>query len=222
MSDSLWPHGVYSPWNSPSQNTGVGSLSLLQGVFPTQGWNPGLPHCRRIYQLSHKGSPRILEWVAYPFSSGSSGLRNQTVVSCIAGGFFTNWDIREAFPHWPPFNWLRAASAEPPLSLRSPPFCVIPPPSPQGLCHPASPWNSPEVERLQALSGQMVGILTLLGPSLSILAFNAGSPVFKTNIQKMTELPLVLITVHLPQPNSYPSEWEGHGQSSRFQGLMDS
>ena len=44
------------------QNTGGGSLSLLQGIFPTQGSNPGLPHCRQIlYQLSHKGSPRILE-----------------------------------------------------------------------------------------------------------------------------------------------------------------
>ena len=43
------------PWNSLSQITGVGSLSLLQGIFPTQGSNPGLPHCRRIlYQLSHK------------------------------------------------------------------------------------------------------------------------------------------------------------------------
>ena len=53
--------------------TGVGSLFLLQGIFPTQGLNPGLPHCRQIlYQLSHKGSPRILEWVAYPFSSQSS------------------------------------------------------------------------------------------------------------------------------------------------------
>ena len=42
--------------NSPGQNTGMGSLSLLQGIFPTQGLNPGLPHCRRIlYQLSHKG-----------------------------------------------------------------------------------------------------------------------------------------------------------------------
>ena len=45
---SLWPHGLYSPWNSPGQNTGVGSLSLLQGIFPTQGQNPGLLHCRRI------------------------------------------------------------------------------------------------------------------------------------------------------------------------------
>ena len=57
----------------------VGSLSLLQGIFPTQGWNPGLLHCRQIlYQLSHKGSLRILERVAYPFSSGSSQPRNRT------------------------------------------------------------------------------------------------------------------------------------------------
>jgi len=62
VSDSLRPHGLYSPWNSAGQNTGVGSLSLLQGIFPTQGSNPGLPHCRQIlYQLSHKGSPLYIE-----------------------------------------------------------------------------------------------------------------------------------------------------------------
>ena len=73
VSDSLWPHGLYSSWNSPGQNTGVGSLSLLQGIFPTQGLNPCLPHCRWIlYQLSHKESPRILEWVTYPYSRSSS------------------------------------------------------------------------------------------------------------------------------------------------------
>ena len=112
MSNSLPPYGLYSPWNSPGQNTGVGSFSLLQGISPTQGSNPGLLHCRLIlYQLrqgkpknsgvgslsllqgifptqesnqgllhcrqilcclSHKGSPRILEWVAYPFSRGFS------------------------------------------------------------------------------------------------------------------------------------------------------
>ena len=72
-SNSLQPHGLYRPWNFPGQNTGVGSCSLLQGIFPTQGWNPGLLHCRRIlYQLSHQGSPRILEWGAYAFSRGSS------------------------------------------------------------------------------------------------------------------------------------------------------
>ena len=69
VSNFLGPHGLYSPWNSPGQNSGVGRLSLLQGLFPTLGSNPGLLYCRRIlYQLSHKGSPRILEWVAYPFS----------------------------------------------------------------------------------------------------------------------------------------------------------
>ena len=52
------PWTIYSPWNSLSQNTRVGSHSLLQGIFPTQGSNPGLPHCRRIlYPLSHQGSP---------------------------------------------------------------------------------------------------------------------------------------------------------------------
>ena len=96
VSDSLWPHGLYSPWNSSGQNTGVGSLSLLQGIFLTQGSNPGLLRCRWILsQLSHKGSPRIMEWVAYRFSSGSSQPRNQTRVSCIAGRFFTNWAMRE-------------------------------------------------------------------------------------------------------------------------------
>ena len=90
VSDStLQPHGLYSPWNSPGQNTEVGTLSLLQGIFSTQASNPGLPHCRQIlYQLNHSGSPRVLEWVAYPFSSTSSWPRNQTRVSCIAGWFF--------------------------------------------------------------------------------------------------------------------------------------
>ena len=60
VSDSFWPHGLYNPWNSSGQNTGVGSLFLLHGIFPTQGSNPGLPHCRQIlYQLSHKGSPEL-------------------------------------------------------------------------------------------------------------------------------------------------------------------
>ena len=59
VSDSLWPHGLYSPWNFPGRNTGVGSSSLLQEIFPTQGSNPGLLHCRRIlYQLSYEGSPQ--------------------------------------------------------------------------------------------------------------------------------------------------------------------
>ena len=68
VSDSLPPHGLYNPWNSPGQNTGVGSHFLPQGSFPAQQLNSGIPYCRQIlYQLSHQGSPRILEWVAYPF-----------------------------------------------------------------------------------------------------------------------------------------------------------
>ena len=75
----------------------MGLISLLQGIFPTQGSNPDLPHCRRIlYQLSHQGRPRILEWAAYPFSSGFSWPRKQTGVSWTAGGFFTSWATREA------------------------------------------------------------------------------------------------------------------------------
>ena len=55
--DSLRPYGLYSPWNSPGQNTGVDSLSPLQGIIPTQGSNPDLPHCRCIvYQLGHQFS----------------------------------------------------------------------------------------------------------------------------------------------------------------------
>ena len=63
-SESLRPHGLNSPWDSPGQNTGVGSLSLLQGIFPTQGSNPCLLHCAGVgwggvvlYQLSYQGIP---------------------------------------------------------------------------------------------------------------------------------------------------------------------
>ena len=60
-----------NPMDYIVQNTRVGSHSLLLGDFPTQGWNPGLPHCRQIlYQLSYQGGPRILDWVVYPFSRG--------------------------------------------------------------------------------------------------------------------------------------------------------
>ena len=63
VSDFLWPHGqqparVLCPWDSPGKNTGMGCHALFQGIFPTQGSNPGLPHCRWILcRLSHQGSP---------------------------------------------------------------------------------------------------------------------------------------------------------------------
>ena len=54
----LRSHGLQSSWNSPAQKTRVGTLSLLQGIFPTQGSNPDFPYCMQIpYQLSQKGSP---------------------------------------------------------------------------------------------------------------------------------------------------------------------
>ena len=68
MSDSLWPYGLYSLWNSPDQNTRVGSLALLQGIFPIQGSNSCLPHCWWILcQLSHKGSP-FRHWICVYYS----------------------------------------------------------------------------------------------------------------------------------------------------------
>ena len=77
--------------DSPGKNTGVGYHALLQGTVPTQGWNPGLLHFRQIlHHLSHQGSPRILKWIAYPFSRGSSQLKNRTWISCITGRFFTS------------------------------------------------------------------------------------------------------------------------------------
>ena len=103
MSHSLQPHGPHGlqstrllcPWRfsrDSLKNTGVGCHALLQGIFPTQGSSPGLSHWRWIlYGLGHQGSPTVLEWVACPFSRGSSRPRNWTGVSCIAGQFFTSW-----------------------------------------------------------------------------------------------------------------------------------
>jgi len=95
------PLGSSVHGDSPGKNTEMGCHALFQGIFPTQGSNPGLPHCRQIlYHLSHQGSPRILEWVANPFFRESSQPRNQTRVSCITGGFFNQWATREAPIYW--------------------------------------------------------------------------------------------------------------------------
>ena len=82
---------VFSSMEFSRQDAGVGSHSLLQKIFPTQGSNLGLLHCRQIvYHLSHQGSLTILEWVAYPLFRGSSWPRNWTRVSSIAGRFYTD------------------------------------------------------------------------------------------------------------------------------------
>ena len=96
-----WHYGdmgrVPSYWDSPGKSAGMGCHVLLQGTFWAQGSNPSLLNCEQIrHHLSHQGSPRILEWVACPFSRRSSQPRNRTVVSCIAGRFFTSWTTWEA------------------------------------------------------------------------------------------------------------------------------
>ena len=115
VSDSLQPHGLSSPWNSPGQNTGVGHPSFLQGIFPTQRSNPGLPPLqadslptelsgnpwRLLSHVQLFATPwttvhgilqaRILEWLAFLFSRGCSQPRDRTPVSHIAGRFFTSW-----------------------------------------------------------------------------------------------------------------------------------
>ena len=73
--DSLRPHGPFSPWNTQGQNTGVGSCCLFQGIFPIQGSNPGLSHCRWIlYQLSHQGRGNIFNNRGEFAWSGAFGL----------------------------------------------------------------------------------------------------------------------------------------------------
>ena len=102
ISSSVWPYGLQQarllcPWDSPGKNTGEGCHALFQGIFLTQGSNPGLPHCRQIlYHPSHQGSPRIVKWEAFPFSRVTSWPRNWTRVYYIAGRFFTSWATQEA------------------------------------------------------------------------------------------------------------------------------
>ena len=101
MSDSVRPYGLQPtrllcPWDSPDKNTRVCSHFLLQSILLTQGSDPGLLHCKQfLYHLSHQGSPRILEWVAIPFSRGSSRPRGRTQISCSGGRFFTVWATGE-------------------------------------------------------------------------------------------------------------------------------
>ena len=122
---------------------GMGCHSLLQGIFLTQGLNPGLPHCRQIlYQLSHQGSPRILEWVAYFFFSGSSRLRNRTEVSCIAGGFFISWATREA-----PFNCFSSVQFSP-VAQSCHTLCNLMDCTPSPL---TNPWSLPKFKSIESL-----------------------------------------------------------------------
>ena len=92
VSNSLWPHGLYNSRNSPGQNTGVGSLSLLHKIFPTQESNRGLLHCKQIlYQLSYEGSTKVHIKEMISMSPGSGIFPdNETLLNSLT------WDI------WPP------------------------------------------------------------------------------------------------------------------------
>ena len=102
------PWTIHSPWNAPGQNTAVGSLSLLQGIFLTQDSNPDLPHCRQIlYKLSYKGSPRILEWVAYSLLQGIflTQESNQGLLHCRWILYqLSYWGSPKKLEIWPPQN----------------------------------------------------------------------------------------------------------------------
>ena len=96
-SDSLRPHGPYSPWNFLGQNSGVGSLSLLQRNLPKVGIKPSPPTLQADSSLAEPpGKPKNTGVYSCPFSSRSSWPRDRTGVSCTAGGSFANWAARGA------------------------------------------------------------------------------------------------------------------------------
>ena len=109
VSDSLQPNGLYSPWNSPGQNTGVGSHSLLQRIFPTQKLNQGLLHCRQIlYQLNLQGSPlTVLGTVNLQFQSQfvfiSWGQFSELVAAYV---MTTSWSSLVNFSTWWGFQYI--------------------------------------------------------------------------------------------------------------------
>ena len=89
------PTRLLCPCDFPGKSTRVGCHFLLQGIFPTKGWNPGLLHYRQtLYYLSHQGSPRILKWVTMPFPGDHPNPRIEPafLTSASDGGFFTTWE----------------------------------------------------------------------------------------------------------------------------------
>ena len=153
VSDSLWPHGLQPTrllcsWDSPGKNTGEGCHTLLQGIFPTQGLNPRLPHCGQIlFCLNHQGSPRKLELVTYPFSRGSSWPRHQTGVSCITGRFFTSSATRKAhFLLSVQFSCLVVSDSLQPHGFQhARPPCPLPTPRVYSNSCPLSRWCHPTI-----------------------------------------------------------------------------
>ena len=94
-----------SPCNSPGQNTGGGRLSLLQGIFATQGSNPGFPHCRQIlYHLSYQGAHSLEKYLFKFLANLKIGVFGVFATRfCefpIFFGFFTSWTTRETQEYW--------------------------------------------------------------------------------------------------------------------------
>ena len=89
------PPGSSAHGDSPGKNTGVDCHTLFQGIFPTLDWTHVSCFAGVLYHLSHHRSQRVPEWVAYPFSRGSSRPRTWTGVACIAGRFFASWATRK-------------------------------------------------------------------------------------------------------------------------------
>ena len=162
---------LYSPWNSPGQNSGVGSLSLLQVLFPTQGSDPGLPHCRQIlYQLSHKGSLRILEWV--------------------------KWSEMKSLSHVRLFATPRTVAYQAPPSMgfsRQEYWSGLPFPSPGDLPNPRIETGSPALQtdtlpseppgKPQATG---MGSLSLLQGIFLIQELNLGSPALQVDLHQLS------------------------------------
>ena len=143
-----------SPWNSPGQNTGVGSLSLLQGIFPTQGLNAGLPHCRWIlYQLSHKGSP--IKWTVQ-FSS----VAQSCPTLCDPMNYSTlGLPVHHHVPEFTQTHVHRVGDAIQPSHPLSSPF----PPAPNPSQHQSLPMS-----QLFTSGGQSIGV----SASASVLPMN--------------------------------------------------
>ena len=109
---------LYSSWNSPGHNTGEGSLSLIQGIFPTQGLNPRLLHCRQIlYQLSYEGSPTplLIYWLNQSQTHSNSSRRNMALIIHISFGV---WSVQDCSQVLKPSNLsFRQLSPIPPSNL---------------------------------------------------------------------------------------------------------
>ena len=119
----------------------MGSFSLLQGLFPSQGSNPGFPHCGQIlYQLEPPGKPKNTWMGTYPFSSRSSWPRNETGVSCIAGGFTANWSIQFQFSRSVVSDTLRSHESQ-----HARPPCPSPTPGVYSNSCPLSRWCHPAI-----------------------------------------------------------------------------